>query len=215
MLTKRLRKLVDVIPVCDVLADVGCDHGYVGIEALKRNVARKVIFVDISEQCLEKARKNLPAALNERAEFVCRDGLGDIVCDTAVICGMGGMEIISVLDGAYRAPQNLVLQPMRNVPIVRDRLTRDYEITLDEKIEDGKFYDVIVAKRSGRITALNDLQREFGLSNLACPSADFVRYLRCEQHKLNTILGGCDAEEAQRKLALVNRALQTISGGKL
>ena len=36
MLTKRLQKLVSVLPQCEVLADVGCDHGYVGIEALTR-----------------------------------------------------------------------------------------------------------------------------------------------------------------------------------
>ena len=49
MLTKRLEKLVSVIPCSDTLADVGCDHGYVGIEALKRGLANRVVFVDVSD----------------------------------------------------------------------------------------------------------------------------------------------------------------------
>ena len=91
MLTKRLSTIVSVLPKCNVLADVGCDHGYVGLEALNRGVAQRVVFVDVSAPSLEKARQNCPQSLTPRAEFVCRDGLGDLDADCAVIAGMGGL----------------------------------------------------------------------------------------------------------------------------
>ncbi len=210
MLSKRLNKLVDCLPHCSTLADVGCDHGYVGIQALERGVARQVIFVDISQECLNKAAENCPAAFKSNASFVCRNGLGNIRADTAAICGMGGLEIISILDGADTLPKTLVLQPMRNVSEVRTRLIKDYKITLDEKIYDGKFYDVIVAELSNERQSLTELELQFGLSNISCPTQDFADYLLWEQTKLTNILNACSSQEVRSKLVLVEQALEII-----
>ena len=104
MLTKRLQQLVSALPHCNTLADVGCDHGYVGVEALARGIAKRVIFVDVSAPSLQKARQNCPTELLPCADFVCCDGLGSIVADTAIIAGMGGLETISILTNAKHLP---------------------------------------------------------------------------------------------------------------
>lgn len=211
MLTKRLEYIVNRIPKCGVLADVGCDHGYVGTEALKRDVADRVLFVDISPACLQKARTNCPADLKTRAEFVCRDGLGDLECDAALICGMGGLEILSVLKGAARLPETVVLQPMRNVTDVRVFVAEHYEITLDVTVSDGKFYSIIAARNTGKHTPdMTELEREFGITNINNPSEDFAQYLLCEQTKLTSILSGCNVGEVSKRLALVNAGLEQI-----
>ena len=210
MLTKRLEKLASVIPECDVLADVGCDHGYVGIEALKRGVARRVIFADLSDVCLNKARQNCPDDLKSRSSFVCQDGLGNLTADVAAICGMGGLEIISILNAAKSLPNTLVLQPMRNVVDVRKSIIGQYDIALDEKIFDGKFYDIIVAVKNGLGCSLTELELNFGRTNMASPLADFYDFLISEQTKLNNILAQCSAEDVAYRLALITRALDEI-----
>ena len=211
MLTKRLNKLVSVLPSCDVLADVGCDHGYVGIEALTRGIAKKVIFVDVSAPSLDKARQNCPDEYLRSASFVCRDGLGDIEADCAIIAGMGGLETMSILDGTKHLPDKLVLQPMRNQKDLRQYLIQRYEIITDEKFHDYKFYDVIVAKKSANPTKLTELELEFGKTNLTSPTQDFVDYLNAELNKLKNIPIFCENANMQTQARLLeNLLVQTL-----
>lgn len=211
MQSARLNKIVSVVPHCQTLADVGCDHGYVGIAVLERNVAQNVCFVDVSQPSLEKARLNCPDSFADRVSFTCQDGIKQLVCDCAVIAGMGGLEIISILQHASTLPQYLVLQPMRNQRDVRSYLVANYQIISDEKFFDGKYYDLIVAKLSDCPTQLTQLELEFGVSNLAKPTQDFVNFLQLEQTKLTQILQGCSDKEVQAKLSLVNQAIELIN----
>ena len=203
MLTKRLEKLVSVLPKCEALADVGCDHGYVGIEALARGIAQRVIFVDVSAKSLDKARQNCPDEYLPNAEFVCLDGLGDLQADCAIIAGMGGLEIISILTAAKCLPKKLVLQPMRNQRDVRSYLANHYEILTDEKFYDYKFYDVIVATLCDKPTTLTEWELEFGKTNLQKPSQDFLDYLRAEITKLKNIPVFYDNAELQQRASLL------------
>lgn len=203
MLTPRLQRLVSALPQCDTLADVGCDHGYVGIEALTRGIAKRVIFVDVSAKSLKKARQNCPSEFLSQAEFVCCDGLGDIVADTAIIAGMGGLETISILSSAKHLPDMLVLQPMRNQRDVRSYLTERYEITTDYKFYDYKFYDLIVAKKCDKCTKLTEMELEFGKTNLTCPSPDFKHYLQTELTKLKSIPVFKNNAELQQRVGLL------------
>lgn len=206
----RLNKLASLIPQCDTLADVGCDHGYIGIEALRRGVAKQVVFVDISPASLLKARCNCPDEFGETVSFICKDGLTDTVVDTAVIAGMGGLEIISILQQTQTLPRYLVLQPMRNQRDVRKYLTRCYEILTDIKISDGKFYDMIVARLSDTPTLLTDLEIEFGKTNFFDPGDDFVAFLQLEYNKLTQILSGCSDNDVANRLKLVMQAMDAI-----
>ena len=217
MITKRLKYLVDSIPKCNTLADVGCDHGYVGIEALKQGAADKVIFTDISAVCLQKARKNCPAALCGRADFVCQAGLGQIGCDVAVICGMGGLEILSILQSAKRLPNAVVLQPMRNVTDVRKFVAERYVITLDVIVLDGKFYSVIVAENAGTPTPpMTELEETFGITNISNPTEDYINYLRNEDKKLKQIMLNCDCVycELENRRKILDEALAVALSDK-
>ena len=211
MLTKRLAKITSVLPPCSTLADVGCDHGYVGIEALSRGIANQVVFVDVSAPSLDKARQNCPNEYLSFAKFVCRDGLGDIEADCVLIAGMGGLEIISILDNAKYLPDKLVLQPMRNQRDVRKYLTRNYEIITDEKFHDYKFYDLIVAHKRATPTELSEMELEFGKTNLLNPSQDFVDYLNAELIKLKNIPVFSSDAILQARAKLLEQLLCDIS----
>ena len=212
MLTKRLEKLVSVLPHCDTLCDVGCDHGYVGIEALARGIASNVIFVDVSAKSLDKARQNCPEEYLPHAKFICCDGLGNIEADAAIIAGMGGLETMSILDNAKHLPNKLVLQPMRNQRDVRNYLfAQNYEIITDEKFHDYKFYDVIVALKCDKPTKLTEMELEFGKTNLREPSQDFIDYLSAEINKVKNIpIFNSDAT-LQARAALLEQMLTEFS----
>ena len=210
MASARLNKLVSLVPACNLLADVGCDHGYVGIAALQQDKALSVAFTDISAPSLHKARANCPQELTDKVSFHCQDGIGSIDADCAIIAGMGGLEIISILQNATRAPAKLVLQPMRNQRDVREYISKKYEIVTDEKFYDSKYYDVIVAIQSETPRALTELELEFGKSNLVNPSADFVSFLKLELTKLNTILQGTSDIGVKAKRDLVEQTLNLI-----
>ena len=210
MQSVRLTKILSMIPKCNTLADVGCDHGYVGIAALNAGRVDSVTFVDISEPSLNKARQNCPSEFTKRVKYLCQDGLRRLVVDVAVIAGMGGLEIISILKNAQTLPSKLVLQPMRNQRDLRAYLASNYEIVCDVKFFDGKYYDLIYAERSDKPANLNELELEFGKTNLQSPTVDFTNFLLKEQSKLTTILQGCNDGEVKAKLLLVNEALSAV-----
>lgn len=167
-MTKRLEKIFSDIPVCEVFADIGCDHGYISKRMLDSGKCKKVILSDVSEKCLKKAEKLLSTYIKDGfATAVVSDGFDNIsYCDVALIAGMGGEEIINILKKSKFLPKKLVLQPMKNCDKVRKAL-----ISLGYKIEkdfvffaEEKFYDLIVCTVGKDELSADEI--EFGRTNL-------------------------------------------------
>ncbi|MGN1227722.1 MAG: tRNA (adenine(22)-N(1))-methyltransferase TrmK [Christensenellales bacterium] len=77
-LSKRIQFLLNNIEdCCATYFDIGCDHGKIGLELLKRNTTSKVVFCDISLKNLNKAKElcNLNFIDNKRALFINCDGI--------------------------------------------------------------------------------------------------------------------------------------------
>ena len=182
----RIDEIVSAIPVSDVFADVGCDHGYVSKEMLRRRKCRFAVASDISGKCLEKARKLLSREIEQnRAACIVSDGLKEIPsADTVLIAGMGGEEIVSILKGAEKLPENLVLQPMKNCDKTRRfALSAGYRTVKDYVFySDGKYYNLIVLKKGE--DSLSEEEIEFGRTNLENPSEDFKKMLIEKAEKL-------------------------------
>lgn len=201
----RIERLVSAIPCCDVFADVGCDHGYVAEELLKSGKCKTAYLSDISEKCLEKAKRLLSDYISSgKAIAVVSDGFEKIPrCDCALIAGMGGEEIIKILSAAEKKgvlPDTLVLQPMKNFDRVRDccvnggyKITKDYVFYVKDK-----YYFLIVAARGE--DSLSAEEREFGRTNLSELPPDFIRYVREEKEKLSAILNAGNLNDAERNI---------------
>ncbi|MDD4832620.1 MAG: class I SAM-dependent methyltransferase [Clostridia bacterium] len=196
MLTLRQKNIVELLPKCDILADVGCDHGKIGYAALVTSIAKKVYFIDISRDSLLKAEK-LCASKNFNAEFICQDGLGKIQADCAVIAGMGGQEIIEIIKNAEYLPQILVLQPMKNSDILREYVQKQYKIEKDYLFFDKKYY--FLMKLSLGKDSLSKMEIKYGKTNIARPTADFQKFLRKELALCEKILSVCADEKAEIK----------------
>ena len=182
----RVSKIVSEIPRVTVFADIGCDHGYASLYMLKSGKCDKVIFSDISEKCLDKARSLLSEfILNGQAEGIVSDGFNQLPkVDLALIAGMGGEEIVKIFSNANSLPNALVIQPMKNPEKVREYLVNNgYKIIKDYTFKSQKkYYDLIRAERGEDKYLLEEL--EFGRDNLRLKPKDFTEMIEKEIAKL-------------------------------
>ena len=182
----RVSKIVSEIPRVKTFADIGCDHGYASLYMLKSNKCEKVVFSDISEKCLDKARSLLSDFIAEkRAEGVVSDGFNNLPeVDLALIAGMGGEEIVKIFNNAKSLPDGLVIQPMKNPEKVREYLVNNgYKIIKDYTFKSQrKYYDLIVAERGEDSYSPEEL--EFGRDNLKFKPSDFTEMINKEIDKL-------------------------------
>lgn len=130
----------------DRVADIGCDHGYLGIYLLKNEIASHVIAADINEGPLNAAVFNSEKyGLRDRVQFFLSDGVRNIPrdFDTLVCAGMGGDTMISILEAApwLKCDQyRLILQCQSKRPELRRYLSENGWFIREESVlKDGKF----------------------------------------------------------------------------
>ena len=152
VLTKRLQSVADMVTIGNCVCDVGCDHGYVSIYLVQKEIAPRAIAMDVRSGPLSQAQKNIELfGVGGKVETRLSDGLDKLSfgeADTIVIAGMGGplMKDIIVrgLDVA-KSVSELVLQPQSEIPEFRRFLKSNGFITTAEDmvLEDGKFYPMM------------------------------------------------------------------------
>ena len=180
MRSKRIEALLSEIDKCNVLADIGTDHGYLVEEVIARNLADKVIATDISKPSLDKAKRNLEELpCFDRVDFRCGDGLdvlADKEADCIVIAGMGGQMIIDILKRDKHA-KSYVLSPQSNVRETRRFLVSNgFKILKDYTVYSGDKYYVVIKAVHGK-DALSDMEIAFGRTNVTSPNEDFIKYI--------------------------------------
>ena len=75
-LSKRLEAVASLADPGETVADVGCDHGYVGIWLIQQKLFSKVIAMDVRPGPLEAARKNIQLyQVEDQIEIRLSDGL--------------------------------------------------------------------------------------------------------------------------------------------
>jgi len=145
-ISDRLLSCCRFVKPGDRVADIGCDHGYLGIYLLKNNIASHVIAADINEGPLHAAVFNSEKyGVRDRIQFFLSDGVKNIPreFDTLVCAGMGGDTMISILEaapwlkgGSYR----LILQCQSKRPELRKYLSQTGWFIREESVlKDGKF----------------------------------------------------------------------------
>jgi dinuclear metal center YbgI/SA1388 family protein len=128
------------------VADIGCDHGYLGIYLLQHGYASSVIAADVNEGPLQSAMRNAEKyGVKDKMTFHLSDGANNIPRDfDALVCaGMGADTIIHILENApwLKAEQyNLILQCQSKTPTLRRYLSDNgWHIAEETIVRDGKF----------------------------------------------------------------------------
>ncbi len=154
-ISSRLDQVVEMIPKCDAVADIGTDHGYVLIALLKRKRIRRGIASDNKKKPLEKAMMNArEEGVASYLDFRLGSGLetlkeGEV--SGAVIAGMGGILIKELITGALDIVKSLdflLLQPAQNPEILRKYLYENGFRIIDEEIlrEDRRYYEYLMVE---------------------------------------------------------------------
>lgn len=149
----RISFLASLCKGSRIVCDIGCDHGYVLIEAIKQFGVERGIACDIACGPLQAAGEHIAlCGLKDSIFLVLSDGFQNVTqdFDTAVLAGMGGMLISDILVAGKEKikGKRLVLQANHDRAQVRKILVNlGFEIVEEYAFYDhGKYYEIMVAE---------------------------------------------------------------------
>lgn len=208
-ITPRLLACADFIRPGDRVADVGCDHGYLGIHLLKNGTAARILASDINEKPLLSARINAEKyGVSDKMSFFLSNGLQNLPrdFDVLVCAGMGADTMVSILEAApwMKNPQyRMVLQCQTKTHLLRRYLSdHGWSIAREVTRRDGRFcytvMEVLYAPETPRLTPGGCWFSPALLADLDEAGRAYVRWIYRELHKIVTSRGAaCDPWMAQ------------------
>lgn len=201
----RINALINEILPCKYLADIGSDHGYVAVIAKLSGLCEVSIASDISSPSISKADRLIKECNVDNVFTRVGDGVKTLKneeCDTVVIAGMGGTEIVKILKEGKRRFNRYILSPHKNSEILRRYLSENNLCAIkDYKIKNKThFYDIIVAESgyynpSEREILYGKLDNEYVL--------DYIQYEESRILKLLDKVNGKKLVELKKKLDLL------------
>ena len=219
-ISKRLLCCASMVQPGSRVADIGTDHGYLGIYLLQTGAARHVIACDLRKDPLENARRNAKLfGVDGEMELRLSDGLEKILpdeVDTVVMAGMGGdliQKILSQCPWRKREGLQFILQPQSAGNVLRRWLCEDgFEIQREEPVQDGHFLYTVMDIRQGEPAPLTP-GTEYASPALLASGIPLVgNYLARVENALQETVRGLTNAEKQRpeRLSYFRQALLEI-----
>ena len=219
-ISKRLLCCASMVQPGSRVADIGTDHGYLGIYLLQSGAARHVIACDLRKDPLENARRNAKLfGVDGEMKLRLSDGLEKILpdeVDTVVMAGMGGdliQKILSQCPWRKREGLQFILQPQSAGNVLRRWLCEDgFEIRREEPVQDGHFLYTVMDIRQGEPAPLTPGTEYASPALLASGSPLVGNYLARVENALQETVRGLTNAEKQRpeRLAYFGQALLEI-----
>ena len=219
-ISKRLLCCASMVQSGSRVADIGTDHGYLGIYLLQTGAARHVIACDLRKDPLENARRNAKLfGVDGEMKLRLSDGLEKILpdeVDTVVMAGMGGdliQKILSQCPWRKREGLQFILQPQSAGNVLRRWLCEDgFEIQREEPVQDGHFLYTVMDIRQGEPAPLTPGTEYASPALLASGSPLVGNYLARVENALQETVRGLTNAEKQRpeRLAYFGQALLEI-----
>lgn len=182
-LSRRLLAVASLLPQCGCIADVGCDHGLLGLHLLQTGKCQTLCAVDISEKSLQKAKKLYREHGVEGRVLIERlDGLPQGSAQAAVIAGIGGHISLRIIENGLDVAMRLkclVLQPADDAAQLRRGLmTAGFDILREKIIFEGRYFPVMAVQYDGiKRPQLDDVFYEIGPYNMMCPDKTVINYV--------------------------------------
>ncbi|MCH5183445.1 MAG: SAM-dependent methyltransferase [Oscillospiraceae bacterium] len=200
------------------LADIGSDHAFIAVRAVKNGDAAFAVASDLREGPLEHGRANAASAGVGNIDFRLSDGfdaLGDYAFDCACICGMGGELIAEILRRYGPHPDcRFLLQPMTAQDDLRRFLWENGYAIREERFtcERGKPYAILAADFTGEKTAYCYADLFLGQKR---PQTDAFRSYaektrsQAEKRRTGLLARGMNSSDEDALLAEIDRLLRT------
>lgn len=210
MISERIKRISSYIKPYKVIADVGCDHGYLIKYAFDNYNITEAYAIDNKKGPLDSAKNNLKDYNN--VKYFLSDGLDSIDdnVEVVVIAGMGGMLIKDIITKNISRINNVkrfVLQANKNVYELRKFMSEnDYLISNEEILEeDGKFYEIVVFEKGKADYNFDDLF--FGPILLKEKNDVFLKKWTDIYEKLDSIVVYHDDEDKKDLLKGIRKAI--------
>lgn len=191
-LSKRLEVALSFLHGVKGFADIGCDHGYLPIEAVKRKIVDYAIASDNKMGPYLKAKNNIELALlSDKIEVRLEEGVGrypDSI-NAISILGMGGELMVDILEKANLDPiSTLILGPNSETKQLRYFLQNHNFMIEDESFikDHGHYYQIIRAVRGKMVLSLSDAT--FGPLNIKRKNPIMIEFVNKEIVKLESAL---------------------------
>ena len=185
-------------------ADIGSDHAFLAVEAVRRGLAARAVAADINPAPLERGRAYARASAVAEVEFLRSDGFealhGDPP-DAAALCGLGGILISKILQkGGKTARCRLILQPMTAQDRLRAYLWENGFEIVEERfaLENKRPYALLSARYTGRNTPFS--QTDLYLGKTPQPTPAFAAMAGKVRRMAQKRLTGAPPEDEARAL---------------
>ena len=202
------------------ICDVGTDHGYLPIILAAEGFSGNIIATDINIKPLKRAESNAENAdvSGDRITFCRCDGLPEHLSDrfdTAVIAGMGGDLICSIIDRAdwiFSDRYSLILQPMTRPEVLRYYLVNNgFSISSDMLVEDrGRIYQIIKCSFTSVNDSYSDLELFCGKESRCNDQHLYKSLLRKIKMNLNAIIAGSASSDDRSRIAFYRSIVAEI-----
>ena len=149
VLSQRMQMVADMVSKGNVLADIGCDHGFVSIYMIENGICPKVIAMDVNEGPLLRAKEHIEEReLSSYIDVRLSDGMDKLLlgeADSILIAGMGGRLVIKIISDRMekaKVLKEIILQPQSELHLVRQFLNETGFHILEENMvkDNGKYY---------------------------------------------------------------------------
>ena len=219
-LSKRLRVVADMVKPGNVVADIGCDHGYLSVWLVREHKAAGAIAMDLREGPLNSAKENIRFFHQEnRIETRLSDGMDELKpgeADRIVIAGMGGILMRGILERGRECVAGclqMVLQPQSDPDLVRKKVHEyGFRIT-DERscFEDGKYYVAFSCEPGTEEQPYNEAEYLYGRFLPAKKDPVYRKFLKAEEQKRAKLIATLEASDKQSAKERLDGAREELS----
>ena len=197
--------------------DIGCDHGFVSIYLVQKEIAPKVFAMDVRSGPLSQAQAHIKQyGLEHCIETRLSDGLQKILpgeAECMVCAGMGGPLMIKILEEGKAqalAMKELILQPQSELAEFRKYLRENgYHIIKEDMVfEDGKYYPMmkvvpkeVLDQPMGEDKEKQQIFDEYGQYLLEHKHPVLKQYLEHSKEVMQILIGKLQEQQGERALA--------------
>ena len=212
-ISKRLRTIAALASE-PIIADIGCDHGLVCIDAVLKGKVKKAYACDLREGPLQQAKANIQSFhLEDQIETHLESGIHNLPLDTQqiIIAGMGGKLIIDILqaDPIPQSVNSMILCPHKDAVDLRAFLIKSgWQIVKEQVVHDGHFYPILIVQRAHPACEQQALEEDLLLGLNVLDNEDYRHYLQWQKVQWLTILEKMPLDQQatlQNKLKWIDR----------
>ncbi|MCR4740986.1 MAG: class I SAM-dependent methyltransferase [Lachnospiraceae bacterium] len=201
-LSERLAAVAAMVTPGNGVCDVGCDHGFLAIYLVEKDIAPFVYAADIGKGPLDHAIVNIKeSGCSSRIKTVLSDGLKALKpgsAESVVMAGMGGPLMTEIIKGSpefIEKTEELILQPQSEIAMVRHFLKDSgFKIISENMVfEDDKFYPVMKA-RHGMMDWDREIYFRYGKILLKERNPVLLQFLYLQKKSLKELLAGLEGK---------------------